>query len=113
MASIAEFYSQNLVNELMKGLRQKALKAEPAGRAPLGYLNQRQLVEGREIRYVALDPARAEHVTWAFKAYASGKWSLNEIAAELGRRGDDQARPEHTGEAAESRRSRRPKRFEP
>ena len=87
MASIAEFYFQNLANEVMKGLRQKALQGGTPGRAPLGYLNERQLVEGREIRYVALDPDRAEHIIWVFKAYASGKWGLNEIAAELGRRG--------------------------
>ena len=87
MASIAEFYSQNLANEVMKGLRQKALQGGTPGRTPLGYLNERQLVEGREIRYVALDPNRAEHITWAFKAYASGKWSLNELVTELNQRG--------------------------
>ena len=87
MASIAEFYSQNLANEVMKGLRQKALQGGTPGRAPLGYFNERQLVEGREIRYVALDPDRAKHITWAFKAYASGTWSLNELVTELNHRG--------------------------
>lgn len=46
MASIAEFYSQNLATEVMKGMGQKAAQGGTPGRAPLGYLNQRRVEDG-------------------------------------------------------------------
>lgn len=88
MASIAEFYSHNLATEVMKGMRQKAIQGGTPGRAPLGYLNQCLHDRGgREVRTVILDPDRGPHITWAFKAYATGEWSISELTAELNRRG--------------------------
>lgn len=87
MASIAEFYSQNLATEVTKGMRQKAIHGGTPGRAPLGYLNERRFVDGREIRTITIDPERAEHVIWAFHAYATGEWSVTRLAAELEARG--------------------------
>src|SRR6266568_7989982 len=59
MASIAEFYSQNLASEVIKGSVQKAKAGGTPYGAPIGYLNIRQVVEGREIRTVVPDPDRA------------------------------------------------------
>lgn len=87
MASIAEFYSQNLATEVMKGMRQKAIHGGTPGRAPLGYLNERRFDDGREVRAITIDPERAEHVVWAFHAYATGEWSVTRLAAELEARG--------------------------
>ncbi len=87
MASIAEFYSQNLATEVMKGMRQKAIQGGTPGRAPLGYLNERRIDDGREVRTITVDPERAEHVIWAFRAYATGEWSVTRLTAELGSRG--------------------------
>ena len=87
MASIAEFYSQNLATEVMKGLRQKAIHGGTPGRAPLGYLNERRFNDGREVRTIAIDPERAAHVIWAFNGYATGEWSVTRLAAELESRG--------------------------
>lgn len=84
MASIAEFYSRNLAQEVMKGMRQKVIQGGTPNRAPIGYLNvRRQADGGRECRTVVLDTERAPHVAWAFEAYASGNWSVAQLVAAL------------------------------
>jgi site-specific DNA recombinase len=56
--------------------------------APLGYRDVRELVDGREFRTVTLDEERAPPlVRWAFEAYATGDFTLNQLAAELQDRG--------------------------
>lgn len=79
MATIAEFYSANLASEARKGMRQKAMAGGTPYRAPLGYLNVRRRIDGREIRTVEIDPDRASHVQWAFEAYASGEYTIRGI----------------------------------
>ena len=87
MSSIAEFYSRNLAQEVIKGLSQKVSTGGTISRAPIGYLNVRDMLNGREHRYVKLDPVRAEHVRWAFEMYATGEWSLSSLAQALEERG--------------------------
>lgn len=88
MASIAEFYSRNLRQEVMKGMRQKVLQGGTPSRAPIGYLNLRvQTDDGREYRTVGVDPERAPHITWAFETYATGGWSVARLVDALGARG--------------------------
>lgn len=87
MSSIAEFYSQNLAAEVVKGTEQKVRAGGTPTLAPIGYLNVRTTIDGREIRTIAIDPERAPHIRWAFDTYASGGWSLNRLAAELEIRG--------------------------
>jgi DNA invertase Pin-like site-specific DNA recombinase len=59
MSSIAEFYSRNLANEVIKGLKQKAKTGGTPGRVPPGYLNVIRREAGRELRTVEVDPERA------------------------------------------------------
>jgi site-specific DNA recombinase len=87
MSSIAEFYSQNLSTEVMKGMNQKVQGGGTPHRAPLGYLNVGVLVNGKEERTVIVDTKTGPLITWAFEQYASGTWSLRQLAKELGRRG--------------------------
>jgi site-specific DNA recombinase len=88
MASIAEFYSRNLAQEVMKGMRQKVIQGGTPSRAPLGYLNVRdQTDDGREFRTVSVDIERAPHVIWAFESYATGEWSVAQLVAALEERG--------------------------
>jgi site-specific DNA recombinase len=87
MSSIAEFYSQNLAAEIVKGTETKVKLGGTPTLAPIGYLNVRQTIDGREVRTVEVDPNRAEHVRWAFDAYATGEWTLNQLTAELALRG--------------------------
>lgn len=84
MSSIAEFYSQNLATEVKKGMGEKVKSGGTASRAPLGYLNIRRVDEkGREERTVVLDEERAPLVKLAFEEYATGKWSLEDLAEHL------------------------------
>jgi site-specific DNA recombinase len=88
MSSIAEFYSRNLANEVIKGLSQKAKAGGTIARAPLGYLNIRTTDgEGREARTVVVDEHRAPLIAWAFERYANGDISIRRLALELEVRG--------------------------
>jgi site-specific DNA recombinase len=87
MSSIAEFYSRNLANEVIKGSVQKAKAGGTIGRAPLGYRNVRRIEDGREIRTVEIDAVRGPLMQWAFEAYATGEWSLMRLLDELNTRG--------------------------
>ena len=84
MSSIAEFYSRNLANEVIKGMGEKARNGGTLGKAPLGYLNIRARDEnGREIRTIALDEERAPLVRLAFSEYATGNWTVRQLADHL------------------------------
>ncbi len=87
MSSIAEFYSRNLANEVIKGSVQKAKGGGTPGRAPTGYINARVIENGQERRTIHVDPERGPHIAWAYEAYATGKWTIRGIQAELEERG--------------------------
>ncbi|GAA4785986.1 hypothetical protein [Microbacterium gilvum] len=84
MASIADFYSRILAQEVMKGMRQKAIQGGTSGRAPIGYLNvRRQTEDVRDYRAIQLDRERAPHIAWAFATYAPGEWSVAQLDTAL------------------------------
>ena len=87
MATIAEFYSSNLASEALKGMDQKARTGGTPTNAPIGYLNVRQRVDGREIRTIALDPERAPLIRYAFERYATGRVTLVQLLDDLTARG--------------------------
>jgi DNA invertase Pin-like site-specific DNA recombinase len=88
MSSIAEFYSRNLANEVIKGMTQKARSGGTIGKAPLGYRNVRKFdSEGREIRTVVVDEERAPLIRQAFELYATGEWTVARLADHLALRG--------------------------
>ncbi len=88
MSSIAEFYSRNLANEVIKGMTQKARGGGTVSKAPLGYRNVHNVsAEGREIRTVEIDQDRAPLITWAFETYATGEWTMSLLAERLASRG--------------------------
>ena len=84
MSSIAEFYSQNLATEVKKGMGEKVKEGGTIGRAPLGYTNIRRVDnKGREERTVILDKERAPLIKLAFEEYATGNWTVNDLAEHL------------------------------
>ncbi len=84
MSSIAEFYSQNLATEVKKGLNEKVKGGGTVSRCPLGYLNVRRVDDkGREERTVEVDPERAPLVKLAFEEYATGNWTVSDLADHL------------------------------
>ena len=84
MSSIAEFYSQNLANEVKKGMAEKVKNGGTPSLAPLGYLNiQRVDDKGRREKTVILDEQRAPLIKLAFEEYATGKWTVEGLADHL------------------------------
>jgi DNA invertase Pin-like site-specific DNA recombinase len=84
MSSIAEFYSQNLATEVKKGLTQKVKSGGTANKAPIGYINIRRMdSQGREERTVELDGERAPLIRQAFSEYATGQWTVHNLAEHL------------------------------
>ncbi len=83
MSSIAEFYSRNLANEVLKGSTEKAKKGGTIGKAPTGYLNVRRIENGREVRTVEIDPVRGPLMAWAFEQYATSQWTTRALLAEV------------------------------
>jgi DNA invertase Pin-like site-specific DNA recombinase len=86
-ALMAEFYSANLATEIRKGMRQKARLGGWPYRAPIGYTNTREIIDGRSVARIVPDPDRAPLVTLAFELYATGDFPLHQLADELDRRG--------------------------
>ena len=58
----------NLAAEVLKGSTEKAKRGGTPYRAPLGYRNVREMVDGHEIRTIALDPDRAPLITRSLPA---------------------------------------------
>jgi site-specific DNA recombinase len=87
MASIAEWYSANLSQEVKIKTLEKAKNGGTPMRAPIGYLNVRKMENGQEIRTVEVDPIRGPLMAWAFDAYATGDWTIRSLQKELTERG--------------------------
>ncbi|GAA1819608.1 recombinase family protein [Nesterenkonia flava] len=87
MSSIAEFYSRNLANEVIKGMKQKVEQGGTPTIAPIGYLNQRIIRGGYEEATVIVDPDRAHYVTASFKEFATGRWTTTALLKEMTDRG--------------------------
>ena len=85
MASIAEFYSANLAQEVKKGMNEKARRGGWPTSAPVGYKNIR--LQGQGGRHgeaaIVLDEEQAPLVHQAFKLYATGDWSVRDLHAEM------------------------------
>ncbi|RKZ30620.1 recombinase family protein [bacterium] len=80
MASIAEFYSANLGEEVKKGLREKLRRGEFPGRPPFGYKIVRDKNNRPDIIRV---PEKADLVKMIFDMYATGDHSLISISKRL------------------------------
>ena len=80
LASIAEYYSANLSNEIKKGMHQKVKMGGWPRRAPIGYLNKRETIASRNVASVIIDPDRGPLVKEAFERYATGRTSASTLA---------------------------------
>ncbi len=85
MASIAQFYSANLGEEVKKGMRQRVMKGGWPHRPPLGYKAVAR-TEGRPPQ-VQFDPILAPKVRLAFELYSTGNWGIRALAAHLRQEG--------------------------
>jgi site-specific DNA recombinase len=87
MADVAQYHSDNLAVEVLKGMDTKAKKGGTPYRAPLGYLNRQDFTDGARHSYVILDPERAPLIRWAFETYALGDWPIRRIVDALNAQG--------------------------
>lgn len=92
LASIAEFYSANLGQEVRKGMLQKVRNGGWPTQAPVGYQNVRADGGRKAESKLTLDPVMAPLVREAFEKYADGRVSLTALHAEMRRRGLKTAR---------------------
>jgi site-specific DNA recombinase len=83
LAVFSEYYSNNLAHEVLKGLRRKHETGGTPHKPPIGYLSKRELVGGKDIRSVIVDPVRAPLVQQAFQLYATGEWTLHKLVDHL------------------------------
>lgn len=83
MADMAQFYSDNLAQEVLKGMKGMVAAGGTPTRAPVGYLQKRDYVDGVLASVVVIDPERSPLVRWAFEQYATGDWTIEDLAKSL------------------------------
>jgi site-specific DNA recombinase len=73
---VNEYQSKAQGADIALKMASKVSRGGAIGRAPLGYLNVREIFEGREVRTIAVDPERAALVLMGFELYATGTYSF-------------------------------------
>jgi DNA invertase Pin-like site-specific DNA recombinase len=84
LVAMAQFYSRNLAEEVLKGMKEKFRRGEWPVKAPLGYKNVR---DEKGYAYVIEDKETSYLVKQMFKLYATGQYSLPSLSEEMARRG--------------------------
>lgn len=88
IATQNQFQSMQTSENVKRGLHQKASVGGTYGPAPLGYVNSvDELADGRRVAIAVHDPDRGPLITFAFQPYASGEYSIAQLADELERLG--------------------------
>jgi site-specific DNA recombinase len=84
MAAVAQYYSDNLRSEVLKGLDEKVRQGWPSGHAPFGYVN---VDEDDADEPVQPHPDTSQTVRRIFELYASGGYTFASLAEQLEREG--------------------------
>ena len=82
---MAQSYTDQLSDNVRRSIRHKLAKGEWIAMAPLGYLNTTNPATGRGL--VVVDPQRAPLIQKLFNDYASGIYSMAELARKSGEGG--------------------------
>ena len=82
MAAVAQYYSDNLRSEVLKGMDEKVRQGWPTGHAPFGYLN----VEDKE-EPVIPHPESSKTLMRIFELYSSGKYTFESLRDKLAEEG--------------------------
>jgi site-specific DNA recombinase len=85
--AVGEYQSKANGADIAYKMGAKARNGGTLGRTRLGYVNARDLSEGRNIGIVKFDPERAPYMKMAFELYATDEYSIERLAQELNRRG--------------------------
>jgi DNA invertase Pin-like site-specific DNA recombinase len=84
LVAMAQFYSSNLAEEVLKGMKEKFHRGEWPVKAPLGYKNIR---DERGHSQVIEDKGSSYWIKQMFQLYATGHYSLGSLSEEIGDRG--------------------------
>ena len=79
LAAVNEFRSAGDAEKVKMGLTRKHADGGTISKAPIGYVNTRARIEGREVRTVEIDTERAPLVRMAFDTYATGDYSISAL----------------------------------
>lgn len=82
MAAVAQYYSDNLREEVLKGMDEKVRQGWPTGLAPFGYVN----VDDRD-EPVQPHPERSKTLVRIFDLYAAGGHTFKSLGDQLAREG--------------------------
>jgi site-specific DNA recombinase len=78
MAAVAQYYSDNLRTEVLKGMEEKVRQGWPVGHAPFGYVNVTDKNEP-----VQPHPERAKALVRIFELYSTGSHTFESLARQL------------------------------
>jgi DNA invertase Pin-like site-specific DNA recombinase len=78
MAAVAQYYSDNLRSEVLKGMDEKVRQGWPTGLAPYGYMN----AEDRD-EPIQPHPERSRTLVRMFELYSSGAYTFKSLADQL------------------------------
>jgi site-specific DNA recombinase len=78
MAAVAQYYSDNLRSEVLKGMDEKVRQGWPTGHAPFGYIN----VDDRD-EPVQPHPQKATTLIRIFELYATGSYTFKSLGDQL------------------------------
>jgi site-specific DNA recombinase len=73
----SRYYVDNLREDVIKGMREKAEQGTYPGRAPYGYINN------KGTRTIEVHPQKAEIATYVFERYATGQYSLLTLSKDV------------------------------
>ena len=82
MAAVAQYYSDNLRTEVLKGIDEKARQGWPTGHAPFGYLNVDDKHEP-----VIPHPEKSKTLVRIVELYATGRFTFKSLAETLRKEG--------------------------
>ena len=81
--AVNEYQSKSQGADIALKMAGKVERGGSVARAQLGYLNVREIFEGREIRTIAVDPERAPLVLAGFELYATGTYTYDTLLETL------------------------------
>jgi site-specific DNA recombinase len=82
MAAVAQYYSDNLRTEVLKGMEERVRQGWPIGRAPFGYVN----VDDKD-EPVKPAPVESKAVLRIFELYSTGKFTFKQLGNLLEKEG--------------------------
>ena len=78
MAAVAQYYSDNLRAEVLKGMDEKVRQGWPTGLAPYGYINADDKEEP-----IVPHPEKSRAIVRIFELYSTGKYTFKSLADTL------------------------------